>query len=500
MIKKILPRYSWNYPRALVYMLQASEYNIGDFLDWHHQTGNFNYKDVARRKKLVLTPKAVLLLVIAWVILILLYATGLGFSPLIRGSERGSIIITLLIIFSTPFVLPYLLAINTFLINIFFQKPAEYFIVKRARKKLANHKGFKIAIAGSFGKTSMKEILKATLSDGKKVAVPPKNYNTPIGISRFINQLKDNEEILIFEFGEYYPGDIKKLCQLVRPDMGIITGINEAHLKKFKSIDKVIKTIFELGQWLDFRRSLSSNNTLYVNGESELAKEYAPEGCVFYNRQGVDNWQIRNSRTSLEGTAFNMSRLNLDINIKTELIGLHQIGPIVTAVDIALRLGVAPEKIKEGIKTLKPLPHRLNPQVSGGTVIIDDSYNGNPDGVEAAIDFLKRISPLTPPYEGGETKQKRRRIYITPGLVEMGERTEVVHKQIGKWLAEAKIEKVILIKNSVTPFIIKGLKEANYQGEVIWYESGPEAHTAIPFITSKNDVVLIQNDWGDQYS
>ena len=92
-----------------------------------------------------------------------------------------------------------------------------------------------------------------------------------------------------------------------------------------------------------------------------------------------------------------------------------------------------------------------------------------------------------------------RRFYVTPGLVEMGIRTEEIHKQIGKKLAKANIEKVILIKNSVTFFIEQGLKEGGYGGEIIWFDDGLAAFSALPYLTVRGDVVLLQNDWPDQY-
>src|ERR1019366_2772480 len=123
------------------------------------------------------------------------------------------------------------------LLELFVQRPAEYAITRRATEKLLEQRAIRIAIAGSFGKTTMREILKTVLAEGKKVSAPPHSYNTPLGISEFTDSLKDDEaEILIFELGEEYRGDIKRLCELVQPEWGIITGVNEAHLEKFKTL------------------------------------------------------------------------------------------------------------------------------------------------------------------------------------------------------------------------------------------------------------------------
>lgn len=471
-----LSRYSYKYPRSLVYMLQASEYNISDFLDWYKQVKNFN--KVEKRKTLKKTPKAIGLLVSAWSILIGLYV--LGFYILFSYPTPENYPALVFIIFG-PYILPYLLTFTLTLGKYIIQKPIEYFALKKTEKILKNHKGTKIAIAGSFGKTSMKEILKTILSVDKKVAAPPQSYNTPLGISRFVKNLNGDEDILVFEFGEYYPGDIKKLSSIVKPDIGIITGINEAHLKKFKTIENTVKTIFEIKDYVDPKN-------LYINAESKLAKESAPKESILYSKDKIGKWKIKNAKTDLSGLSFTIQKENKQIDIKSKLIGLHQIGPLSAGIHIAESLNIPIEKIQEGAKNTKPFNHRLQPKKQESEVIlIDDSYNGNPDGVQVAINFLSSL-------------EDKRKIYVTPGLVEMGPKTKEVHIEIGKQLAKANIEKVILIRNSVTPYIEEGLKKENFDGDLRWFDTGPEAYNSLDNITIKGDVVLIQNDWPDQYN
>jgi len=129
----------------------------------------------------------------------------------------------------------------------------------------------------------------------------------------------------------------------------------------------------------------------------------------------------------------------------------------------------------------------MEPHAEGGIVTIDDSYNGNPDGVAAAIDFLRSLQGV-------------RRWYVTPGLVEMGARKEEVHREIGRKLEGAGIEKVVLIRDSVTPFIERELNKMSLTCDVFWYDDMPTALQALRAMTVPGDVVLIQNDWPDQYA
>ena len=388
--------------------------------------------------------------------------------------------LSLLILAFAPYILAYGIIIPLLIVKFFIQSPIEYFIIRNAQKKLKKHKAIKIGIAGSFGKTTMREILKSVLTEGKKVAAPPHSHNTLLGISNFIKNLKGDEEILIFEFGEYYRGDIKEMCELVNPDLGIITGINEAHLEKFKNLNTSVSTIFELSDWL-------FDKPVYINGENKLAKENALNRHVLYTKNGLVGWIVENSATDLTGTSFSLIHNGKKFEFKSKLLGLHQIGPLVVAIDVATRFKIPMDKIKEGVENTKPFDHRLEPKVyASGVTLIDDSYNGNPDGVRVIIEFLASIKGY-------------RRFYVTPGLVEMGSRNEIVHREIGENLAKAEIEKVILIKNSVTPFIEKGLKESNYKGEIIWFNDSLSLLAALPYLTGSGDIVLLQNDWPDQY-
>lgn len=468
---KFLSRYKPSYLRALVYMLQENIYDVKPYLAWVWRTRDFSA--VMKRKKLTMTSKAKLLL--AW-----LYGlVAIGWIILIGLILAKQFVLAAALILFAPLVLAVGLVVPLVLGTYLIQRPREKKIVAAARTKLADHKAIKIAIAGSFGKTTMKEILLATLSEGKKVAATPGNMNTPLGISRFIDGLDSKEEILIFELGEYYPGDIRDLCDLVQPDLGVITGINEAHLERFKSIDKTIATIYELADYL-------GSKPLWVNGESPLAQGALRDGNSSYTRKGVGDLKVQHPKTGLKGTDFQVVGGGSKMRLHSDLLGLHNVGPLVAGIDLALSLGLTPKQVEAGIANTKPFEHRMQPHHAGGIWTIDDSYNGNPDGARVAIEFLSGI-------------KDHRRVYVTPGLVEVGPATAVVHTQIGLELAK-HVDVVILVKNSATPFISEGLIAGGFKGEVLWYEDGLSCLNALPHVTKSGDVVLLQNDWSDNYA
>jgi len=463
------------YVRSLVYMLQASEYNIADFFKWHERVSDFRF--VEKRKRLVFTPKAVVLLIAGWaglcgalVLAVLIFASASSF---------WSYLLVLAVLFEIPLIVLATLVFAVVVLRLL-QLPVEALLLAQAKRRLAAHRGIKIAIAGSFGKTSTREILRTVLSERRKVAAPKDSYNTPLGIAKFAQSLKGDEDVMIFELGEYYPGDVRKLARMVTPDWGIITGVNEAHLEKFRTLERTADTVFELAESVDATR-------LYVNGESSLALSRVKSGNIVYTREGAGVWNVVEAHTNLSGTTFTMSDGKRTIEGTSGLLGLHMLAPLALAADMASRLGLKKEEIEQGLTKTKPFAHRLEPKAwADGVTFLDDSYNGNSDGARAVIAFLASLPG--------------RRYYVTPGLVEAGPRRREVHEDIGAQIAEAGIEKVALIRNSVTPHVENGLKKAGFKGDILWYEDMPACLAALRALTLPGDVILIQNDWPDQYA
>lgn len=473
-MKELLSRYHPRYIRSLVYMLQQSEYRVKEYLAWVHRTSDFG--SVEKRKSLDPTPKALTLLVLAWALVI---AWVLGVLALVGPAGGILFVVGILIILVSPLLLPYGILVPLFLLQAL-QTPVEALLIARTRSKLRKHRGVKIAIAGSYGKTSMREILRTVLSEGKRVAAPEQSCNTPLGIARFVSTLIGNEDVLVFELGEYYPGDVRKLAEMVGPDIGIITGVNEAHFEKFGTLERTTETVFELAAFVDSKR-------LYLNGDDERVYKRWRSGNIAYSHAGVGGWQISDAKTSLSGTTFTLDNGISRFCVSSKLLGLHMVGSLAAAGEIALSLGATVAQVESGIAKTKAYAHRLEPkQWADGVTLLDDSYNGNPDGVTAAIAFLSAL--------------KGRRFYVTPGLVETGARNREVHERIGRQLAEAGIEKVALIKTSAMQHIEAGLQEAGFKGDLLKYDDMPTCLAALRSLSVPGDIILVQNDWPDQYA
>ncbi|MEK7523220.1 MAG: cyanophycin synthetase, partial [Patescibacteria group bacterium] len=170
------------------------------------------------------------------------------------------------------------------------------------------------------------------------------------------------------------------------------------------------------------------------------------------------------------------------------VLGQYNLDKVDGVIYLAKKFGLNHQEIEAGLKKIKTPAHRLQPILNRekNILIIDDSYNGNPDGVEEAIKTLSLF-------------KKRRKIFITPGLVEMGNKSREVHQRIGERLNDV-VDLVILVKNSVTPDIEEGLIKAGFNDKnIVWFNSMMEAQNNLGNILNSGDVVLFQNDWPDNY-
>ncbi|MDB5162789.1 MAG: hypothetical protein JWN28_396 [Candidatus Saccharibacteria bacterium] len=475
-MKYFWTRFLPSYPKVLLYMLQSTEYNLGQYLTWFNRTADF--RRVMKRRTLDMTKKVrILLLAIqAIVFVILLVIIAAVYLSTVYGQMW--LLVALLLLITAPFIVAYGLAVPLFIGELLIQRPREKVIIANAQKKLNDHPGRRIAVAGSFGKTTAKEILKVVIGEGMNVAATPGNMNTPIGISRFVMKLKGDEDILVFELGEEKVGDVRELSRLVHPEYAIITGINEAHLSSFGSLENTVATIFEIEKFVKPEK-------LYKNEQSPLVKSYKNKSTLWFSDEKAGDWQVGHISTAIDGTEFTMTRQGETIHAKTGLVGVHTVGVTAAAVAMAYELGVSIENIENGLRKVRPFEHRMEPRPMHGAWVIDDTYNGNSQGVEAGLSFLK-------------SSGAKRRIYVTPGLVEQGSKVREIHETIGRQIA-GSVDVVVLMQNSVTEYIKAGLTREKFNGKLIEIDNPLQFYTNLDQFVAAGDIVLMQNDWTDNY-
>jgi UDP-N-acetylmuramoyl-tripeptide--D-alanyl-D-alanine ligase len=479
MIRGLISLYSWRLPTVLVYMLQNTEYHAGPYLKWFWQTTHFD--KVMYRRQLQQTKAArLLLLAIRFGIAVeVLAGLGLVYLWWMHGL-LGGLAFGIALIVAYPIVWAHLAVVPLELGRLFIIKPRHAQAIRGSRAAFANFKGVKIAVAGSYGKTSMKELLLAVLSEGKKVAATPANKNVSISHAVFARKLDGDEDVLVIEYGEGQPGDVARFTDITKPTHAIITGIAPAHLDRYKTLERAGHDIFSVGKHVPAKQ-------VYVNGDSPDALQFVESGQQLYSEKNVLGWKISDIKVGLDGTKFTMQKSGNKLVLHSALLGRHQVGPLALVAAIAHDLGLTDEQIKKGIAKTKPFEHRMEPYNLSGAWIIDDTYNGNIEGVRVGAQLLKELSA-------------KRRIYITPGLVDQGHDTAKIHERMGELIAAAGPDKVVLMEHSVTPFIQKGLENAGYKGEVVLESDPLNFYLHLNLFIASGDVVMMQNDWPDNYN
>ncbi|HEY5267813.1 MAG TPA: Mur ligase family protein, partial [Candidatus Saccharimonadales bacterium] len=468
--------YSLRYPQIIIYMLQRGEYDIKPFLKWFLSVEDFN--KISIRGSLIKTSKSKLLLGLlnSLVLANILYAAYL----LSRGFFDSNLMYWVLGIIGLtlyPLICALLLLIPLIIVRIFIVNPQQRILIKKSKEIFKNSKALKIAVAGSYGKTTMKELLATVLSEAGTVAATPGNKNVASSHAVFASKLTGKENFIIVEFGEGKPRDVVNFTRTIHPDVGVITGIAPAHLDKYKDMNSIAEDIFSLARIL-------KHQNIYVNGESGYVKKHLSSEDLVYSQKGIDDWKVSNVVNGFTGISFELNNGKQTIKINSKLLGRHQIGPLSAVAILAHNNGLSIEQIEIGISKTKAFEHRMELKNLGGAYVIDDSYNGNLEGIKAGLDLMIEL-------------KADRKIYVTPGLVDQGRKTKEIHQKIGAMILKANPNKVVLIKNSVTDYITSGM--VGYKGELI-IESNPlKFYLNLDKILANGDLLLMQNDWPDNY-
>ena len=347
-----------------------------------------------------------------------------------------------------------------------------------------------IGVTGSFGKTSTKHYLYRILSERYNVLMTPGNFNTTLGVIRTVReQLKPHHQIFIVEMGAKQLGDIKEICDLVHPTVGVVTAVGEMHLETFGSIENVRRTKFEL---ID---ALPADGLAVVNMDSEaIAAATRPSHCrvIGYGVNRPDTeWSAENIDYSPTQTTFAVKTKGYaEEEYTTHLAGRGNILNLLAAIAVADYFGVPQSLQKRAIRQIEQIEHRLSiKRTAGGITIIDDAYNSNPAGAKMALEVLRDF----------QRAEGARRIVVTPGFVEMGQSQYRNNKALGAEIASAA-DIAIVVNRVNRDAIADGLKESGFdEQKTIFADSFAETSAYLAKAMRAGDIVLYENDLPDSF-
>lgn len=378
--------------------------------------------------------------------------------------------------------LPVLIIISNY-INMPIQIAKKNKYIKEAKNILnANPNLIIIGVTGTYGKTSVKNYLAKILSSKYQVLITPKNYNTTLGVVKTIREnLKATDQIFICEMGATRVGDIKEICDIVKPNYGIITSIGPQHLETFGNIENILETKFELLESVK-----EHNGKMFLNYSNSYIENYS-NGMDNIITYGIDNesldYNAFNINSTHRGITFNINNENIDF--KTKIIGRHNAVNLAGCIAIARNLDISYEDIQIQLRRLENIEHRLNIIKRGELTIIDDAYNSNPVSSKSALDTLNEFKGI--------------KILVTPGLIELNNKEYMYNFEFGKYAANI-CDYVFLVGKHSEP-LRDGLLSRSYEKKKIYFVDSPEE--AIKQITkiniSEEKIVLLENDLPDNY-
>ena len=383
---------------------------------------------------------------------------------------------------------PLLLAASNLLLSPLERRTQQFFL-DDAKRRLREINPLIIGVTGSFGKTSVKHTLGHILSLADNAYITPGSVNTTMGISRVIREnLPADCRNFVVEMGAYGPGSIARLCDLTPPSIGIITAIGEAHHERFKTLDTVARAKFELASAV-----FQKPGGLMIIHDSVLDLEYAREFVAQYRDKFVVCGEgagadvvVRSWAASAKGLTLTLAWRGAEHRIEAPLFGQHNIGNIAVAFGAAVSVGASPERVVAALRTAPQTKHRLEVKHQGnGAIVIDDAYNSNPRGFEAALEVLTILA------EG-----KRRRVLVTPGMVELGDLHDQLHTQLGESAAR-NVDLVIAVRPERIPTFVAAIEHGGCA--LLKFGSFAEAKAWLDQNLRGDDVVLLENDLPDLY-
>lgn len=366
------------------------------------------------------------------------------------------------------------------------EKGVSNWYINDAKKRLREMPNLKvIGVTGSYGKTSMKYYLKTLLQNKYSVLMTPGNFNTPLGVTITVRRdLKPTHEIFICEMGARHVGDIKEVCDIAHPDMGIITSIGPQHLETFFTMENIQKTKFELAD------ALPTGGLLFLNGDNEYIQEKATEyseKIFYYSEKDGEGYRAKDVSVSQLGTEFTVVTPDGEEERFTmKLIGAHNVINVVGAIGVAHSLGMSLKELKVPVRRIQPVEHRMEMKPHGDVTIIDDAYNSNPVGSKAAVETLKMFDGI--------------RILITPGMVELGDKEEEYNYKFGTYAADC-CDYILLVGAKHTKPIYDGVLSKDFPKEKLFvFDKLEEALNQAYRIKGQGQkYILLENDLPDNY-
>jgi UDP-N-acetylmuramoyl-tripeptide--D-alanyl-D-alanine ligase len=333
-----------------------------------------------------------------------------------------------------------------------------------------------VAISGSAGKTTTKELVAGVLSRKYSVLKNEGNLNNQTGVPLTALRLEPEHEVAVIEMGMNHFGEIRNLARIVRPKICVITNIGEAHIEFLGSKEGIFRAKTEMLEFME------PGGHIVVSGDdpllSSLASRYSNVITVgFGNNSLVRAEDIVD--LGLRGTRFTACYEGKKIPVHIHCPGIHMVRNALTALAVGGLLGVSEDQIQTGIAGYKPTSGRMNIIEAAGITVINDAYNANPSSMAASLGIL--------------AKAEGRKVCILGDMLELGDNEAQYHHDIGQYAADIGID-CILCVGRLARHICEGAKEKGFNAQ--YFTDKDQLTSALPSLIKPKDTVLVKASHG----
>jgi UDP-N-acetylmuramoyl-tripeptide--D-alanyl-D-alanine ligase len=289
-----------------------------------------------------------------------------------------------------------------------------------------------IAVGGSNGKTSTKELVAAVLKQKFAALWSEASFNNDVGVPATLLRLEHSHQVAVLEVGTNHPGELRPLLEMIQPQWGVITNIGREHLEFFGDLKGVAAEEGTLAE------VLPAEGRLFLNGDNEWTDELARRSHAPVVRVGFgesNDWRALDLRLEQQGMRFRVKspRAEFDREYQINLLGRHQVANSMFALALGAELGLKGDEMERGLAECQPAKMRLQVWEWSGVRVLDDAYNANADSMIAALQVLQEL-----PCKG-------RRVAVLGDMGELGDHSESAHAEVGRRAAELGVGQLIAV-------------------------------------------------------
>jgi len=333
-----------------------------------------------------------------------------------------------------------------------------------------------VAVTGSAGKTSTKEIIAEVLSVSMAVGKNEGNLNNHVGVPLSILRLPKETRVAVLEMGMNHAGEIRRLAEIAVPDVGVVTNAGYAHIENFGSVEGVALAKRELIE------SLPPEGVAVLNADDTRVvtfRDVHPGRTITFGFSESANVRAEDVEFGEETTRFRVG----ETRFETGLAGRHAIMNILAGLAVGRVYGIRPEQTVDAVRRLKPGKMRGERFRHNGILILNDCYNSNPDAARAMVDVL-RDTPA------------RRRIAVLGEMLELGRWSETLHRDLGRHVAEQAISVLVGIRGAARA-MVDGAVEAGLKPNAAYFFEDPEsAGDQLRAMAREGDAILFKGSRG----